>query len=413
MLKLLKAAYGLRDAPRAWRIRLDLELKKLGGIPLPTDKSLYCFFSKANELEALVSTHVDDLKGGGTPARTKAILEGLERSFGKLKTQHDNFTHCGIVHEKTADGYIMHQNHYAQQLVCIDTSSLNVHKLDEPLSEEFVSKFMSLLGGLSWLIQTRADICVYVTALQRIASKATVGHALKINKLTKWVRRKKCHLSYKRMTGNIQLACVSDSAFKTEPNSSIALRGAIIGIWSEDGTFHVLEYYCRKQRRICRSTFAAETNALADAVEIARLLNFTITHTHQQLTPQQLIALEEQGKLPVQLHCYVDCKSLFDTLSAADLHTPTEASLVLIVAVLRELIEQGIINKVSWIQTTDMLADGLTKGLVSRKALLHTCMNGIWAIEKEFKTHQFAMPKPVTTLYSASKLIRWIVQRSE
>ena len=41
VLKLLKAVYGLRDAPRAWRLRLKMELVKLGGKPLIMDRSLF------------------------------------------------------------------------------------------------------------------------------------------------------------------------------------------------------------------------------------------------------------------------------------------------------------------------------------------------------------------------------------
>ena len=34
VLALLEEVYGLEDAPRAWRIKLDLVLKKLGAIPM-------------------------------------------------------------------------------------------------------------------------------------------------------------------------------------------------------------------------------------------------------------------------------------------------------------------------------------------------------------------------------------------
>ena len=387
MFKLLKAVYGLRDARRAWRIRLDRELKILGGVPLTTDRALYAFYSKSNSLEAVISAHVDDLKGTGIPSRTAEIIAGLEKAFGKMKTQEDSFIHCGLKHEKTQSGYIVHQDAYAQQLRCIDTSKLNLDKPDEPLDEEHVSKFMSLLGGLSWLIQTRADICVYVTALQRAATKATVAHVIKINKLTKWVRRKQCRLTYNRPTSHeFVLACISDSAFRTEPGSSVALRGAMIGTLFADNVFHPMEFFCRKQRRVCRSTFAAESNAFADAVEVARLINFTITHLHQPISPTKLAELEEHGQLPVQLHCFIDCKSLYDTLSASDLRTPSEASLVLIIASLRELLERQVIKTVTWIDTADMLSDGLTKGLVSRKALLHASNHGSWKPVKLYKS---------------------------
>ena len=45
VLRLLKPAYGLKDAPKAWRTRLDQALQQLGGKSLRTDNSLYVFFS--------------------------------------------------------------------------------------------------------------------------------------------------------------------------------------------------------------------------------------------------------------------------------------------------------------------------------------------------------------------------------
>ena len=133
---------------------------------------------------------------------------------------------------------------------------------------------------------------------------------------------------------------------------------------------------------------------------------------HQPLTPAQLLKLEEQGKLPVPLHCYTDCKSLFDTLSVPDLHTPTEASLILIIAMLRELLELNVIQSISWIQTTDMLADGLTKGLVSRKGLLQVSREGTWKIEKEYKTHVPSKPATVqsASFLALSKAVRTVLQ---
>ena len=44
VFKLLRPAYGLRDAPHAWKRKLDGILKKLGAVVMPTDASLYCFY---------------------------------------------------------------------------------------------------------------------------------------------------------------------------------------------------------------------------------------------------------------------------------------------------------------------------------------------------------------------------------
>jgi hypothetical protein len=398
VLKLMKAVYGLRDAPRAWRIRLDAELVKLGGVSLPTDRALYTFYDSANNLDALLSTHVDDLKGCGTSARVKAILAGLEKAFGKLKTssleKDGQFEHCGLKHEKIPSGGIrVHQDHYAAQLKCVDVTSLDITKIDQMLSPEFISLYLSLLGGLSWLIQTRTDIAVYVCALQRAASKATIGHLLKLNKITKWVRRKKIALVYKPLQKRGKVLVVSDSAFRTEPGSTLAVRGAIIGICEDDtntpgGIFHILEFYSRKQRRVCRSTFAAELHAIADAVETARMVLLTITCCHKRyISPQELQKLEDTASLPLAMEVCTDCRSVFDSLAAQDLKTPSESSLVLILHVLKELLCSHVIGKITWIDTRDMVSDGLTKGAISRIGLMQMSNSGVWQLTHDVMSH--------------------------
>ncbi len=81
--RLIKPAYGLRDAPKAWRTRLDIDLRALGGLPIPTDAALYVFRGNGR-LCVLLSCHADDIKGAGTPKAFTALKDGLEKQFGKL-----------------------------------------------------------------------------------------------------------------------------------------------------------------------------------------------------------------------------------------------------------------------------------------------------------------------------------------
>ena len=64
VLEMLKPVYGLKDAPRAWRIKLDKSLRAAGGVPLHTDAALYVWWENS-VLIMIVSAHVDDLKGCG------------------------------------------------------------------------------------------------------------------------------------------------------------------------------------------------------------------------------------------------------------------------------------------------------------------------------------------------------------
>ena len=59
--------------------------------------------------------------------------------------------------------------------------------------------------------------------------------------------------------------------------------------------------------------------------------------------------------------------------------TPTEESLISHVQFLRELLDKGILEYISWLDTRDMVSDGLTKGQVDREAI-RTVMNGTWKV---------------------------------
>ena len=66
-------------------------LRSLGGKPLSSDPALYCYYSSSQALELILSTHVDDKKGGGIPEVRKRVQEGLEKAFGALTVQETNF----------------------------------------------------------------------------------------------------------------------------------------------------------------------------------------------------------------------------------------------------------------------------------------------------------------------------------
>ena len=126
---------------------------------------------------------------------------GAQYLLHKVTLQKDNFEHCGIKHETTEEAVTMHQNHYAAQLRPIDESLLGSHKDEEEVndfSSELGTLFMSLLGGLAWLVLTRLDICVYVQCMQRHAQSPRVEDVRKLNRLLIWVQKRPAGIVYMR-----------------------------------------------------------------------------------------------------------------------------------------------------------------------------------------------------------------------
>jgi hypothetical protein len=402
VLGMSKAVYGLKDAPRAWRIKLDKTLRELGGKPLSSDGALYVWHNSSGQLQLILSTHVDDKKGAGTDECRNRVKQGLEKAFGTLKEQTKNFEHCGILHEQTSEGIYLHQQHYVKQL-----HNLSVHEIKglEPttrLTEQQQKMFSSVLGGLSWLIQTRLDIAIYVCALQRASKQATVEHYIRLNKVVKWVKKVPSGIWYKKLTGKTKILVISDSAFKREDATGLAMRGAIIAIASKEdhhpgGLLHIIEFYARKQRRVTRSTYAAELQALADSIEVGRLIALAATEINRaNITATQLYQLEGQGKLALSVEACIDAKSVYDSLRMPETKAPAEQSLIMVLLSIKEMLKAHILKKLWWIHTEDMLADGLNKGSISRNALLHAAHTGEWKLLKTTAQHEEKVHVPIT-----------------
>ena len=417
VLNLLKPAYGLKDAPKAWRQKLDLTLREAGGSPLHTDNALYAWFTDS-KLTCLLSTHVDDVKGTGERSVMNHILQHLTSKFGQLKTTWNVFEHCGLKHERdlTAGTLKIHQEHYVKQLKLQEAGPLLSVAASTPLNVLQIAQFLSLLGAVSWLTQTRLDVAVYVCALQRAAKKPCVEHALRLNKVVKWCKRKVSFLFYKYMTPPCRIVVISDSAFRKEDAAGLAMRGAIIAIGEcnvegPGGVVHMIEYYARKQRRVTRSTFSAELNGVSDAYEFGKLIGMTLAELvspHPQA--RSLIHLEETGSLPVPVDVVIDARSVFDSLKAPEIRPPTEISLVMMLCQLKEALLCRGMRKLYWVDTRDMCADGLNKGACSRAALITVPSTGEWRLQFANIAHTETRYVPIVNARSLLFDLPWIAK---
>ena len=171
-LTMMKPIYGLKDAPRAWRRKLDQVLLAFGARPLYADGQVYvCHRTEdrgknpnTQRLEMILSTHVDDLKGASTRPVALKLLSHIERAVGACTKEWNKFVHVGIEHEQTKDGIYCHQETYAAQLRPIDSKLWSGMDTEALANETLSSLYLSLLGGAAWMILTRPDMSVYVQA---------------------------------------------------------------------------------------------------------------------------------------------------------------------------------------------------------------------------------------------------------
>ena len=420
-----KPVMGSTIAPKAFSLKLDMVLREAGLVPTQAQPLLYVkhvdvedksydkkhgqhhqqnnVSSKRKKLVQVVSAHVDDLKGGDPPdgIMHKFLLSVLERHFGPLKDKHyDSFEHGGIMHRQFSDFSIeCSMDHYLEQLRPIVHADLGKKDDDETTTKELHVQFMSLRGGVSWVCMCRADGIVYVGYLQRCSDcekPPTYGNIISLNKLLKWLKRQKCVLRYTSIVGRPMLKMVGDSAFKASDPDCLALRGLIVGLGSESGNeFLTVDFWSRKQTRVCRSTFAAELHNLSEAAEEGMLLaGFFQECLYGPQPAAVLTKMLEESRMDVKVWLYVDAMSVFQAVANESTRCPTEQQMLYEIKALKQHLEDGRVDKLLWIDTRDMLADALTKGKVGREAILLALRTARWKLEYGEKVQYFPRTRP-------------------
>ena len=137
----------------------------------------------------------------------------------------------------------------------------------------------------------------------------------------------------------------------------------------------MLDFGVRKQKRVCRSTFSAEINALSDSLEHGKTLQLALHQIERGISPaSELLVLQTNGQLAITLMASIDAKSVFEAVRSKDAGTlPFEESLILQVLAIREDLQHARLFCLWWIDTRDVLADGLNKRRLGQTAIT-TCM---------------------------------------
>ena len=190
--------------------------------------------------------------------------------------------------------------------------------------------------------------------------------------------------------------CVGDASFKKEEEKGRSMRGSIYvrapGMNDKDfgtqGTkvpVHIIDFQGRGLRLVTRATFSSELFALCDTADGGILLG-QIMHELQAGVTSKSAARDrrEQGGFAIPMVLYTDAQSVYAAVVATHVKPPADKGLYQHVQYIRELLDNNVFAKLFWIDTRDMIADGLTKGVIERQ-LLHDTMEGAMTISHEFK----------------------------
>ena len=207
------------------------------------------------------------------------------------------------------------------------------------------------------------------------------------------------HLTCKKLEGPLALVAVADSAYRREEHEDhqdgLAMKGAFFALRSmadtdgPGGSWMLLEWYSRKQRHVTRNTWSSELFAVVDAADFLMVLGSVFHEIVHGIasSARDLVKLREGDHHPLPLQVCTDGMSLLTALENIVAKIPTEASTLHHVQWLQELTRHRVLDAVFWVDTRDMIADGMTKGSVPRSIIRDAQEKGQWTLAHEWRRY--------------------------
>ena len=227
-------------------------------------------------------------------------------------------------------------------------------------------KYRSLVGQINWLsTQSRPDVSYDALELSCNMGNTKVENLIQANKCLKKLSMSESFMSFPNL-GDLQkvkLVTLSDASHANLPDGFSSAGGFIIFLVGENGKSCPLAWEAKKIRRVVKSTLAAETLAVSDAVDVAYYLG--------RMLSEIIFSVHDENVIPIV--SYVDNYSLFENVNSTK--NVSEKRLRIDLASLKQLIQEGHVD-LKWIESGRQLADCLTKKGVNTMPLMAVIESG-------------------------------------
>eukprot|EP00435_Cladocopium_sp_Y103_P034113 s393_g8.t1 len=394
-----KPSYGLVDAPLAWQLSLFETLEEGGCCQSLLDENMWhkkC--PTTGRLQGVLTTHVDDIAVAATDQFLTEQFKFLTSRFGKISEEKPPFQHCGARYSQSGSTFQIDQQEFIDSMKIMDLKDFG-NDMGRLLNPKEVSMFRSVLGGLLWITSTRLDLVAEIGVLQSRVTKATVQDMHMANavvKKAKMLQYKGLGLTFKHFSTAVpwRLVAVHDAssaskgrAYSQEGIMILLMQDhlnfdkrvhSITGLEVSEENFggeaHILFAHGARAKRISYSTSHSEMLAAISGLETASLVALRLAELlSPTLRPslQQLAALQEAGVPFLPVDAMTDCKDLY-SLTTGRTALPQDKSQRVYILAHREARLCGRLRWIILVPTQSMVADALTKPMLSRQ-LLHLC----------------------------------------
>ncbi|KAI3736061.1 hypothetical protein L6452_15593 [Arctium lappa] len=349
--RLNKALYGLRQAPRAWNIRLDKTLKELGFQRCPQEQAVYKL--QSSKMMLIVGVYVDDLIVTGTSEEQVAAFKKQMQKVFDMSDLGKLSYYLGIEVQQGRNNIMISQAGYARKILqesgmadcnpskCPMEPKLNLTK-DEKGVPVNATRYRRLIGSLRYLIHTRPDLGYPVGVVSRYMESPRESHLQAVKQILRYIKGTVNHGLVYRQGGNGELVGYNDNNHGMDRDDGKGTTGMAFYF-----SGNLITWCSQKQRTValssCESEFMAATSAACQALWLRSLL-------------QDLISSEVK-----RVKLYVDNKSAIELMKnpvfhGRRKHIDTRYHFI------RECVEKELIC-VEHISGEEQRADILTKAL--------------------------------------------------
>ncbi|GKB72161.1 putative ribonuclease H-like domain-containing protein [Tanacetum coccineum] len=259
--KVVKALYGLHQAPRAWYATLSTFLEEHGYRRGSIDKTL--FIKKNKKDIMLVQVYVDDIIFGSTKKSWCDEFETLMKGRFQMSSMGELTFFIGL---KVKLVFLSLKTSMLKKfdLASVKTAITPMETKmaltkDEESADVDVHLYRSMIGSLMYLTASRPDIMFAVCACSHFQVNPKVSHLIAVKRIFKYLKGKP----------NLGLWYPRESPFALEAFSDSDYAGANLDRKSTTGGCQFLgrrliSWQCKKQTIVATSTTEAEYVAAAN-----------------------------------------------------------------------------------------------------------------------------------------------------
>ncbi|GJW09758.1 putative ribonuclease H-like domain-containing protein [Tanacetum coccineum] len=265
--RVVKALYGLHQAPRAWYARLSAFLLQHNYRRGTIDKTL--FIKKDSRDIILVQVYVDDIIFGSTNKAWCAEFEVLMKGEFEMSAMGEMTFFLGLQVKQLPDGTFISQDRYVKDMLTkfdmesVRTASTPYEAAKTKLKDETdppvnVHLYRSMIGSLMYLTASRPDIMFAVSACSRHQVTPLTSHLNAVKKIFKYLKgQPKLGLWYPK-DSPFQLEAYSDSDYAGSHGDRKSTTGGCQFLGRR-----LISWQCKNQTIVATSSTEAEYVAAA------------------------------------------------------------------------------------------------------------------------------------------------------